>query len=1434
MKKRYVLSVLTLLFLFLGILPVQAKTEEIKTESVTLTEDNRYNPEYYRKPEVRYPAANTRTYSVDRSAQTLEEYIVAALENFETEIDVLAYRIPRAEGGSRYLQILNNHPGLFYVKSEIKWTHSSQDFVWKYTVTYISTKEEFSQQKKKFEIAADQAVAQVEPSMSDLEKALVVHDYLVQNCEYDYERYSANRVPAVSHTAYGGLVEKMAVCDGYGKAYAYIMKDKLGIPCELVSSEKMNHAWNLIQIDGEWYHVDATWDDPAWDSIGRVVHKNFLLSDDAIRDAEHKHHDWVTTRTASSTLYDTEYWSQVDSAFCYNQGTWYYSQYQEDSRKTSLLKRNELLSGTVENVYLESAAWNNDNNSYMYLTKANKVIYFNTPTAIKRLDADGTITEVYKPTIPSGQVIFGFTVRGDQLYYALQTNANLQSKQQILAYTLPELSLLEMEGITAENVNTVYDGTAKTVSVEGTQSGDIVQYALGYGVFQEEQPELIGAGTYQVLYKVQRTGYQTLYGEVQVEIEKAVPEYTLPAGLMGYSGNPLASVYLRSGFSWMDSSIKMYREGKHKYLAKYMPNDQKNYQIVTDIEVEVTVKCPKHRYTSEITKEPTETENGEKTFTCSVCGDSYVEEIAIDLPEIQGIQVENVKIVYNGSAQTITVEGIQAGDIVQYAGEDKVYGENQPEMINAGVYQVFYKVTRTGCQPFYGTAQVEIEKAVPEYTIPVDLKGDSGTTLESVKLPEGFVWQTEPQTKLYQEGKIVCLASYKPKDLTNYVTVEDIEVEVTVKCPAHQYTSEVTKEPTVTENGEETYTCQHCGDSYIIEISVSSLPKIDGIYVEDISAVFDSMAKRITVEGIQTGDIVQYAGEDKVYGENQPEMINAGVYQVFYKVTRTGCQPFYGTAQVEIEKAVPEYTIPVDLKGDSGTTLESVKLPEGFVWQTEPQTKLYQEGKIVCLASYKPKDLTNYVTVEDIEVEVTVKCPAHQYTSEVTKEPTVTENGEETYTCQLCGDSYTIEVSDSSLPKIDGIYAGNVSAVFDGTAKTITVEGIQTGDIVQYAGEDKVYGENQPEMIHAGTYLVMYKVEREGYQIYYGRANVVIEKAVPEYTIPKDLQGVSGATLESVTLPEGFVWQTDLQTRLYQEGKIVYLAKYIPEDSDNYVAVEKIEIEVTVKCPEHQYTSKVTKEPTAAEKGEETYTCQNCGDTYVKVIESQIQGCSHQYQAVITKNATEISKGLKIYTCSLCKDSYSEEIPMLEPTKPASVTGLKVKKNTAKSLTFSWKKVNGVNYRLVFYKGSKKISTKYLKGNRYTYKKLKAATGYTLKVTPYRVVNGKKVYAIASKQVKTATAPAAVKLSAVKKTGRSSVKLTWKKPTGATGYEIYMKTNKAGYKKIKSIGKAKTVSYVKDGLKKGKTYRFRLRAYKTVNGNKIYGAYSKVKKIKLH
>ncbi len=76
------------------------------------------------------------------------------------------------------------------------------------------------------------------------------------------------------------------------------------------------------------------------------------------------------------------------------------------------------------------------------------------------------------------------------------------------------------------------------------------------------------------------------------------------------------------------------------------------------------------------------------------------------------------------------------------------------------------------------------------------------------------------------------------------------------------------------------------------------------------------------------------------------------------------------------------------------------------------------------------------------------------------------------------------------------------------------------------------------------------------------------------------------------------------------------------------------------------------------------------------------------------------------------------------------------------------------------------------------------------------------------------------------------MKLTWKKVSGASGYEIYMKTGNGKYKKIKIVGNAKTLSFTKSGLSKKKSYSFRIRAYTKVDRNKVYGAYSNVKKVK--
>ena len=93
------------------------------------------------------------------------------------------------------------------------------------------------------------------------------------------------------------------------------------------------------------------------------------------------------------------------------------------------------------------------------------------------------------------------------------------------------------------------------------------------------------------------------------------------------------------------------------------------------------------------------------------------------------------------------------------------------------------------------------------------------------------------------------------------------------------------------------------------------------------------------------------------------------------------------------------------------------------------------------------------------------------------------------------------------------------------------------------------------------------------------------------------------------------------------------------------------------------------------------------------------------------------------------------------------------------------------------------------------------------------------------------TKPAKVNLKSAKKKG-TKVTLKWKKVTDAVGYVVYMKTNSGKYKLVKTIKKAKTVKCVLK-LKKGKKYSFKVRAYKLDEGNKVYGTYSKIKKVKM-
>lgn len=123
------------------------------------------------------------------------------------------------------------------------------------------------------EAAVDNAIYEVEKVRNNVisqlkddnnyNKVLKVHNTLVNSIEYDSSLSKDN-----TRNIYGALVERKVVCEGYAKAFKYIL-DSLDIECILVSGDATNssgttesHMWNYIKLEDNWYGVDVTWDDP--------------------------------------------------------------------------------------------------------------------------------------------------------------------------------------------------------------------------------------------------------------------------------------------------------------------------------------------------------------------------------------------------------------------------------------------------------------------------------------------------------------------------------------------------------------------------------------------------------------------------------------------------------------------------------------------------------------------------------------------------------------------------------------------------------------------------------------------------------------------------------------------------------------------------------------------------------------------------------------------------------------------------------------------------------------------------------------------------------------------------------------------------------------------------------------------------------------------
>lgn len=407
--KRKILS-LVLILVLLAVLPVPGVyAESMQTDGADVSEHVLHLggllPEGALRP--RTGASN----------DAVKQAIYKGLCARANQIDISAYRVPSSGFFSLYNQILNEHPDLFFVNGRCSWSHDgtyvisvSPEYDSSYTTADVTD----------YQNTVQKIIGMLGSDWSDMEKLLFLHDYLVTHCEYDlsYSRYNA-------HDA---LVVGSAVCQGYALAFCDLCL-KSGIPCTVISSSAINHAWDLITLDGENFYIDCTWDDPSnnWYE-GYCKHSNFMLSKSGLA-ASHNGTDWtdgainVYANDTTSTRYDGAWWTDVNTAVPL---IGHIGAYTTENDFGSFYLRNMRTGATVSRSLPARGVWpvfgnpySNWMSNYCSFTALNGLFYFTLPTEIWSATTTGETESVYKLTqneLADGYV-YGIVADGNTLYY---------------------------------------------------------------------------------------------------------------------------------------------------------------------------------------------------------------------------------------------------------------------------------------------------------------------------------------------------------------------------------------------------------------------------------------------------------------------------------------------------------------------------------------------------------------------------------------------------------------------------------------------------------------------------------------------------------------------------------------------------------------------------------------------------------------------------------------------------------------------------------------------------------------------------------------------------------------------------------------------------------------------------------------------------------
>ena len=526
-------------------------------------------------------------------ATALEKLIVEGIKAWQTSIDVSELGLTRDDiNNGAVRSIINSHPEFISLSGGYTyWTSGSS--ITKIAFTYLTNAKE---EQQELDAALQEVKSKIDTSgMSDEEIVLAYHEYLTSTVSYAYEDYFNGTIAANhGYDMYGALVKHSCVCQGYAETMFYLLREA-GLSCAIASSENINHAWNIVKIRGNWYHIDATWDDPVWDMPGRSYHDYFLVSFDTMNKNTLINHtkdrtdmvvsaQWGDTyTTAVDTTYESgKFWNGIEKAIFYKDGYWY--SISEGSSKTSF------------NI-----------NKYQYSTNINKVLYSGTA----------------KWTTPSGGyypgVYSSIYLRGDNLYFTTPDSLN---KIDITSTNVTPTELI--------NIRTQYNSsTGNNLYAFGEQYGKLVYFITDSPNIKKTK-DSSNSSKYNKEY-AEYTFEMCISHKWDAGVVTKEPTYT-STGTKKYTCTNCGETKIET-IAKLVCTSHVWDSGKVVTAPTYKTEGTKKYTCkncgTTKTETIAKLVCTKHAWDAGVvTIQPTYKTEGTRKYTCTNCGETKTETIA--------------------------------------------------------------------------------------------------------------------------------------------------------------------------------------------------------------------------------------------------------------------------------------------------------------------------------------------------------------------------------------------------------------------------------------------------------------------------------------------------------------------------------------------------------------------------------------------------------------------------------------------------------------------------------------------------------------------------------------------------------------------------------------------------------------------------------------